>query len=218
MGESYRTYCPQDSTRAIRGADYGVTMLTHRAASTLRQSLLVPLLLLTGIPVQGSSPEPALAPAHARDRVIVGFTPAAGPRQRRQALGSVRVASSRSVSPVAPGVSVVELRPGQAVGRVIRKLEARGRRRLCRARLPRVAGRHTRRPALPRRQPVGHVRRRDRSACQCLGFRRGGGLGSWDRGLCRSPCRDPRRGHPHRSRRTRGQRLAEPVRDRRRHR
>jgi subtilisin family serine protease len=70
--------------------------------------------------VSAAGATPALLPAHARDRIIVGFEPDLVRRERRWALAVVGPARSRAASPIAPGVAVVELRAGQPVAGAIR--------------------------------------------------------------------------------------------------
>ncbi len=76
-------------------------------------------------PAQASPPGRALRPAHAADRLIVGFKPTATKQQRRRAVGSVGPATSEAISPVARNATLVELRAGQSLGSAIARLESR---------------------------------------------------------------------------------------------
>ncbi len=86
---------------------------------------LAPLLIISTAPLQAADTDAVLAPAHASDRVIVGFEAAATKRQRRRAVGSVGPASTSAASPIAPDVTIVELAAGQSVGQVVREMRAR---------------------------------------------------------------------------------------------
>ncbi len=106
-------------------------MSRHRSAPRLRHlPLITPLLMLMATlfvlttPVQASSPVRALRPAHAADRLIVGFKPTATRQQRRRAVGSVAPATSEAISRVARNTTLVELRAGQSLGSAIARLES----------------------------------------------------------------------------------------------
>jgi subtilisin family serine protease len=100
-------------------------MLRYRPALSLRQILFLPLLAALAVPVQAAAPEGSSLPAHARDRVIVGFDAGSRRAERRLALNRAQAASSKALSPIAANVVVAELEVGQSVTAAIKALERR---------------------------------------------------------------------------------------------
>jgi subtilisin family serine protease len=82
--------------------------------------LVLPVLLVSADPASTAGAAPAWLPAHAADRVIVGFEPDATRRERRRALAVAGPAWPRAASPIAPDVAVLELGAGQPVAGAIR--------------------------------------------------------------------------------------------------
>ncbi len=107
-------------------------MSRHRSAPRLRHlPVIVPLLILMAttfgltVPVEAFSPVRALRPAHAADRLIVGFKPTATKQQRRRAVSGVARATRGAISRVARDTTLVELRAGQSLGSAIVRLESK---------------------------------------------------------------------------------------------
>jgi subtilisin family serine protease len=97
-------------------------MLSHLPPPGLLRLLLAVLLLAAAAPAPAAAAVPGLLPAHAGDRIIVGFEPDVVRRERRRALAIVGPARSTAASPIALDVAVVELRAGQPVPGAIRAI------------------------------------------------------------------------------------------------
>lgn len=98
----------------------------HRAVRSLRL-LLVTLVLSMISPGPAGAAERVFTPAHALDRVIVGFRPDAGRLARQRAVraaGTATAPASAAVA-IAADVVLVTLAPGRSVRRAVRQLETR---------------------------------------------------------------------------------------------
>jgi subtilisin family serine protease len=94
-------------------------MVSCRAARWLCHLLLTVVLLVGAAPASAADADSTLLPAHAADRIIVGFEPNATRLERRRALAVTGPASPRAASPIAPDVAVLELGAGQPVASAI---------------------------------------------------------------------------------------------------